>query len=154
MRTYLTQPAESSRRLCTRSTRASASRAFLSDQLTWYRTKRLRLHDKAQQAVNEGLGETAPLLSEAASAIGSRSGARKGSRSRNVSRSSTLTPRSGTSTPVLSFDGKVPPSKVPHLVSDKQHAMIDNLTKGLPQLERLIAWFPWVYNSHAMLVVR
>jgi hypothetical protein len=63
---------------------------------------------------------------------------------------------SGTSTPLLSSDNPedLPPSRTPLLLTPRQREMIRNLNEGLPHMERMVAWFHWVYNSHATLVVR
>jgi hypothetical protein len=63
---------------------------------------------------------------------------------------------SGTSTPLLSSDDPedLPPSRTPLLLAPRQREMIRNLNEGLPQMERMVAWFHWVYNSHATIVVR
>lgn len=39
------------------------------------------------------------------------------------------------------------------LLSPEQRAMIRNLS-AVPQLERVVAWFPAVFNSHATIVAR
>lgn len=57
-------------------------------------------------------------------------------------------------------DNPLPPSlptsgkSTPLLLSDAQKRMILNFDKHLPQAERLIAWFPGAYNSHATVIVR
>lgn len=63
---------------------------------------------------------------------------------------------SGTSTPLLSPDNPedLPPSRTPLLLTPRQREMIRNLNEALPRMERMVAWFHWVYNSHATLVVR
>ncbi|ORY27627.1 putative serine esterase-domain-containing protein [Naematelia encephala] len=46
------------------------------------------------------------------------------------------------------------PAQIPLLLTTRQKDMIRNLTTSLPQLQRLIAWFPWAYNAHGMIIVR
>ncbi|KAK6906990.1 hypothetical protein I203_100979 [Kwoniella mangroviensis CBS 8507] len=59
----------------------------------------------------------------------------------------------GISTPPLSEP--VEHSKTaPLLLTPAQKAMIRNLNEAIPHAERVIAWFPWAYNSHAMLICR
>lgn len=45
-------------------------------------------------------------------------------------------------------------NQVPLLMTSAQKAMVKNLNEELPHLERVIAWFPTAYNSHATLIVR
>jgi len=45
-----------------------------------------------------------------------------------------------------------PPNRIPLLLDDEQMEMIRNLNT-LP-LERVITFWPWCWNTHAMLVVR
>ena len=45
-------------------------------------------------------------------------------------------------------------NKIPLLMTSAQRAMVKNLNEALPQMERLIGWYPWAYNSHATLIVR
>nr|XP_019012466.1 uncharacterized protein I206_03314 [Kwoniella pini CBS 10737]OCF51247.1 hypothetical protein I206_03314 [Kwoniella pini CBS 10737] len=59
----------------------------------------------------------------------------------------------GTSTPPLS--DPIEHSKIaPLLLSSNQKLMIKNLNDSIPNAERVISWFPWAYNSHAMLICR
>lgn len=39
------------------------------------------------------------------------------------------------------------------ILSSEQRAMVDNLS-SLPQLERVVAWFPTAFNAHAVIVAR
>jgi hypothetical protein len=52
--------------------------------------------------------------------------------------------------PHISSKTKAPPL----MLTQRQLDMINNLTSALPDLERVITWFPWEYNSHATLIVR
>ena len=46
------------------------------------------------------------------------------------------------------------PGQIPLLLTPRQKLMVKNLNEGLPQVERLIAWFPWAFNAHALLIAR
>nr|XP_019050029.1 hypothetical protein I302_00450 [Kwoniella bestiolae CBS 10118]OCF28959.1 hypothetical protein I302_00450 [Kwoniella bestiolae CBS 10118] len=59
----------------------------------------------------------------------------------------------GTSTPPLS-DPVEHGTSAPLLLTPAQKLMISNLNDAIPHAERVIAWFPWAYNSHAMLICR
>ena len=72
---------------------------------------------------------------------------------------STPSIRSGASTPPLvNYDvpDDIPPRKgqVALLLTPAQKRMSRNLEAALPHVERIVAWFPWAFNSHALLVVR
>nr|XP_018264423.1 uncharacterized protein I303_02589 [Kwoniella dejecticola CBS 10117]OBR86581.1 hypothetical protein I303_02589 [Kwoniella dejecticola CBS 10117] len=59
----------------------------------------------------------------------------------------------GTSSPPLS--DPVEHSKVaPLLLTSAQKTMIRNLNNAISHAERVVSWFPWAYNSHAMLICR
>ncbi|WVQ94679.1 hypothetical protein IAU59_001759 [Kwoniella sp. CBS 9459] len=59
----------------------------------------------------------------------------------------------GRSTPPLSEPNYHSPS-APLLLTAAQKTMIRNLNRAIPHAERIISWFPWAYNSHAMLICR
>ncbi|WVO14739.1 hypothetical protein L204_102377 [Cryptococcus depauperatus] len=40
------------------------------------------------------------------------------------------------------------------LLTSQQKLMVQQLNEAIPHAERVVAWFPWVYNSHAMLICR
>ncbi|KAG7562260.1 hypothetical protein FFLO_02346 [Filobasidium floriforme] len=40
------------------------------------------------------------------------------------------------------------------LLTEAQKTMIRNFNQYLPQLERIVVWYPYAYNSHATIVVR
>ncbi|KAK4688778.1 hypothetical protein P7C73_g1333, partial [Tremellales sp. Uapishka_1] len=44
--------------------------------------------------------------------------------------------------------------KIPLLLTPKQKLMVHNLNASLPQMARMISWFPWAFNSHAVIIVR
>ncbi|WWC87476.1 uncharacterized protein L201_002365 [Kwoniella dendrophila CBS 6074] len=59
----------------------------------------------------------------------------------------------GTSTPPLS--DPVEHSKIaPLLLTPAQKLMIRNMNGAIPHAQRVVSWFPWAYNSHAMLICR
>ncbi|WVF66937.1 hypothetical protein IAT40_001680 [Kwoniella sp. CBS 6097] len=59
----------------------------------------------------------------------------------------------GRSTPPLSEPTHHSPS-APLLLTPAQKWMIKNLNRAIPHAKRVISWFPWAYNSHAMLICR
>ncbi|OCF40533.1 hypothetical protein I317_05624 [Kwoniella heveanensis CBS 569] len=59
----------------------------------------------------------------------------------------------GRSTPPLSEPIYHSPT-APLLLTPAQKMMIKNLNSAIPHAERVISWFPWAYNSHAMLICR
>ncbi|CAD6582879.1 MAG: hypothetical protein TREMPRED_003411, partial [Tremellales sp. Tagirdzhanova-0007] len=70
--------------------------------------------------------------------------------------SSSSFPHDGTETPPLTLppdQGPPQKSRVPLLLTPHQKAMIASLN-DIPQMERMIAWFPTAYNSHAVIIVR
>jgi hypothetical protein len=60
---------------------------------------------------------------------------------------------SGTSTPPFEL---LSPTvmKVPLYLTDRQDRMVRNLNDALPEMERIVSWFPWAFNSHATLIMR
>jgi hypothetical protein len=44
--------------------------------------------------------------------------------------------------------------QTPFYLSPQQKRMALNLQRELPQVERLVAWFPWAFNAHALLICR
>ena len=46
------------------------------------------------------------------------------------------------------------PGQIRLLLTPQQKAMVKHLNEGLPQMVRLIGWFPWAFNAHALLIVR
>lgn len=72
------------------------------------------------------------------------------------SKSRPITPdqeSSGTSTPpfeVLSSSNSV----VPLYLTQRQEGMVRNLNMAIPKMERIVAWFPFAFNSHATLIMR
>ena len=79
----------------------------------------------------------------------------------NSSGASTPTLKSGSdsSSPIL-VDGDaiddIPPRKgqVALLLTPGQKVMARNLQAHLQHAERVIGWFPWAYNAHAVLIAR
>jgi len=66
---------------------------------------------------------------------------------------------SGRTTPAFVVEDvpeDVPPRKghAALLLTPAQKIMCKNLGAALPHAERIIAWFPWAYNAHALLVAR
>ncbi|RXK37010.1 hypothetical protein M231_05717 [Tremella mesenterica] len=45
-------------------------------------------------------------------------------------------------------------SLVPLLLTEEQKVIVRNLNGELPQVQKVVAWFPYAFNSHAMLIVR
>lgn len=64
-----------------------------------------------------------------------------------VSPSSSSFSGTGTSTPVFKM-------VTPLLLSSSQKKMIKNLNENLPNMKKIVAWYPWAYNSHATIIVR
>ncbi|ORX36237.1 putative serine esterase-domain-containing protein [Kockovaella imperatae] len=46
------------------------------------------------------------------------------------------------------------PGQIPLLLTPAQKRMVRDLNKSLPQMQRMVAWFPWAFNSHALIVAR
>ena len=46
------------------------------------------------------------------------------------------------------------PAQTPLLLTAQQKRMVQNLNESLPQMERIIAFFPWAFNAHALLIAR
>lgn len=72
---------------------------------------------------------------------------------------STPTLKSGSSSPITveaTTTDDVPPRKgqVALLLTPGQKVMARNLQSHLQHAERIIGWFPWAYNAHAVLVAR
>lgn len=61
---------------------------------------------------------------------------------------------SGTSTPPFEEVLSPSSSKIPLYLTQKQEGMVRNLNGALPDMERIVAWFPEAFNSHAVLIMR
>lgn len=44
--------------------------------------------------------------------------------------------------------------QTPFYLTRQQKLMALNLQRELPQVERLVSWFPWAFNAHALLICR
>lgn len=59
----------------------------------------------------------------------------------------------GTSTPPMA--DPLPTGSAPQpLLTPHQKMMVKALNEAMPNAKRVIAWFPWAYNAHAMLICR
>ncbi|WWD16888.1 hypothetical protein CI109_101320 [Kwoniella shandongensis] len=89
------------------------------------------------------------LQSTSSSVIPSRSVSTKPTQDDEVDQAS-----SGTSTPPMLDPSSSTTTAAPLLLTPGQRMMIKNLNEAIPNAERVIAWFPWAFNSHAVLICR
>ncbi|WVR04162.1 hypothetical protein IAU60_001161 [Kwoniella sp. DSM 27419] len=66
---------------------------------------------------------------------------------------SSISRNHGTATPPLA-ETVNHSSSAPLLLTPAQKLMIRELNAAIPHAERVVSWFPWAYNSHAMLICR
>ncbi|KIR51815.1 lipid particle protein [Cryptococcus gattii Ru294] len=59
----------------------------------------------------------------------------------------------GTCTPPMA-DPLLTGSAPQPLLTSHQKMMVKTLNEAMPNAKRVIAWFPWAYNAHAMLICR
>jgi hypothetical protein len=125
------------------------------------RAKRTALHHSSS-ARDESIPHlTAPILAS--------SGSRSGTTPQNSTSSTSTNTSTRTSTPTPTPPSATTPTKsnsqstntgaglmnrIPLLLDPEQAQMIDQLNSHLPQMERVVTWWPWCWNTHAMLIVR
>ncbi|ODN77056.1 hypothetical protein, variant 1 [Cryptococcus amylolentus CBS 6039] len=64
-----------------------------------------------------------------------------------------INPSDGICTPPMA-DPLPASAAEPLLLTPQQKLMIRNLNAAIPNAERVVAWFPWAFNAHAMLICR
>ncbi|WVQ77408.1 hypothetical protein IAR50_007093 [Cryptococcus sp. DSM 104548] len=62
-------------------------------------------------------------------------------------------PSDGTCTPPMA-DPLPTSSAEPLLLTPQQKLMIKHLNAAIPNADRVVAWFPWAHNAHAVLICR
>jgi hypothetical protein len=61
---------------------------------------------------------------------------------------------SGTPAGLSALEELAVPQKFPALFTDKQKMMVRNLNDVLGGAERVVSWFPWVWNAHSTIIAR